>query len=694
MKTLRILSLAIALAFSGCPDNSTTPTPTPSDFVFGSTKTQTLSSASATSVTDSTTNMRFVFPNGAHGNLVLTQINVAQSKAMSGSEIFALQASYSGTERVRIAIAKTRSAHPRLCAWMTPPALSHDKSKKTWITLPLLDSNASEYLYDVVLASSPNASRKGSSIQEDVAGSTAVLSFGDNDPVAEATLRSNMTADLQSLRSLMTATMQSHIDVELNRIPATVSIVPASGTSAYTPHWSQFSGWWSTRGSLELRSNIERNRITHEVGHYMHHLLRGDAEFKNVLNTSQSVSAASHAIGDVYDRKTIIEEYPYYFEYALNRSVNLGGTSSFDPEDPMSASGFMQYTFGKVDFPSMEGFGVVMLAQLHSSRRSVTTHYTAYNGKKVTSDDAIPNVGASHSEICQSIVQSGYQSTDELLTKMQNMLSARGEAEKLPVLMERIGWSYKLTGRLLWKTSEIEPIADVHIQPVVRIGTTEYTCPETVTGADGSFTIPRSFPQAQVKLRIKISSVAYLTDIDTLINIPSFDTRTSTTTGFALGDIAIDPPVVPAVGGRWEVYQMILPASSCSGCGATSFGAPLSLAGRFYLLVDGQGNAQSDGASSSVLSYESANIGGSIRVNPKYRLVGDTRYLINLNYTYRRDYSNANLNVSGTVISTPTSNVKFNGSLKFVVYTDEKKEKESCSCIESPSVSCTVGKIK
>ena len=122
--------------------------------------------------------------------------------------------------------------------------------------------------------------------------------------------------------------------------------------------------WWRSLGSLgrivrptiHLKLTADASNVAHEAGHYFTHVLVGDDTW-SVLEGQAPLWDTGHGPRDVVGREVLLEDYAYWSEWLL-----IGSVKSYDLHDPYVIFGGLSPL--TVDFPSLEGFGAVMLASL------------------------------------------------------------------------------------------------------------------------------------------------------------------------------------------------------------------------------------------------------------------------------------------------------------------------------------------
>lgn len=227
------------------------------------------------------------------------------------------------------------------------------------------------------------------------------------------------------------------------------------------------------RISVSEDANFEN--IAHETGHYMHHLIAGDAAFKTIF---ESIPSGEHGPAVLHDgRITIGEDYAYFFEYFLTGSVK-----SWDPTIPRVM--FNKENPRNVDFPSLEGFGCAFLASLQQKNKSILDFET---GLSVD----MPVVGLSFSDIF-GLISLGATNINELRSDVETYLSGSSETDKLTVILHRLGWRYM--GHLKVVNQVGDPMPAVDVKFVAKVaGYPDYVEEIKTTDDEGNVEFSRCF---------------------------------------------------------------------------------------------------------------------------------------------------------------------------------------------------------
>ncbi|MBU1700352.1 MAG: hypothetical protein KJ831_09395, partial [Candidatus Eisenbacteria bacterium] len=252
------------------------------------------------------------------------------------------------------------------------------------------------------------------------------------------------------------------------------------------------------RPMIGLTSAATEQTVAHEVGHYMNHILTSDDQYLLIENTAPD----GHGLGDLHDgRTTIIEDFAYFSQFLLRGSVDLA-----DPTEPGSM--YRQIRPSVVDAPSAEGFGCVLLSRLWSADQTIG------DINAPTDRRPVPTVNLGMSEIL-SLISLGATNINQLKADVETYLTGVGKADRLPVILERIGWRYLFKVRLV--DSNGDPLQNVTVRKFTKANGVEYA-PYTklaITDDDGYIYATHAFPgETTLRLEFQGDSIDVPVTID------------------------------------------------------------------------------------------------------------------------------------------------------------------------------------
>ncbi|MBU1700645.1 MAG: hypothetical protein KJ831_10920, partial [Candidatus Eisenbacteria bacterium] len=255
------------------------------------------------------------------------------------------------------------------------------------------------------------------------------------------------------------------------------------------------------RPMIGLTAAATEQTVAHEVGHYMNHILTSDDQYLLIENTAPD----GHGLGDLHDgRTTIIEDFAYFSQFLLRGSVDLA-----DPTEPGSM--YRQIRPAAVDAPSAEGFACVLLARLWSADPTIG------DINAPTERRPVPTVNLGMSEIL-SLISLGATNINELRTDVETYLTGIGRADRLPVILERIGWRYLFKARLV--DANGDPLENVIVRKFTKVNGVEYAplTKLTITDDDGYIAATHAFPgQTTLRLGFQGDSIDVPITVDPLL---------------------------------------------------------------------------------------------------------------------------------------------------------------------------------
>jgi hypothetical protein len=266
---------------------------------------------------------------------------------------------------------------------------------------------------------------------------------------------------LTAVRAQAAADIQSWLDA----LPAALRPAVEARTQAmrptYYPEDEYYIGFtryrWGTYPSpmLGLRPHASADNTSHEVGHYMHHMLIGNALYLQAENQAPD----DHGIGDFHaGRPSIGEDIAYFSQFLLRGLVN-----QYDPTEPAELLGRQNPRV--VDFPGVEGLACCLLARLWSADATIGAL------SDVSLRRPVPVVGCAMADVL-GVIALGALTPDELLADVTTYLAGRGQLDVLPVLLERLGWTYMIRVRLV--DQDGAPLRNVQVEKLAVSNLTAY----------------------------------------------------------------------------------------------------------------------------------------------------------------------------------------------------------------------------
>lgn len=511
------LGALACLVLADCGDDKKPNTPG-TDWELGDATTYTVESTEEIVVTDSVTNQRFLFPEGAHGSLAVRSIISGPDAPYDG---VGFDVSFDESSPVSLILDPTGSDQVILLGYGTAPGAYDDIPGpfERWVAMPCIDTLESGLAFQLTLPFQTSG-RVWAGAVRTAAGEGYSKYWISSIPAGSNDATRRVGLELQS---------KSYVDDVLNQLSATrQTAARAEFEGRLSPHyaWDGFlySGfWWRSLGSLgrivrptiHLTLAANAGNVAHETGHYFTHVLVGDDTW-STLEGQAPLWDNGHGIRDVVGREMMLEDYAYFFEW-----LTAGSVKSYDLQDPYVIFGGVSPL--TTDLPGVEGFTAVALANLTRTTPSVRN---LLNGNP---DDA-PVIGMTNGQAFDIVAQgaTGVESLREKITA-----AAGADAIKLPAMFQRIGWRYSVKGRLL--TPEGQPIVGATVSSVSVVGDHVYRggSSSVPSASDGRFTIMGEVFPGDSKIRVKNGNDS----VDVPITI---DWSKPTNATVDLGDLRVD----------------------------------------------------------------------------------------------------------------------------------------------------------
>lgn len=489
----------------------------PVGFAIGTKTATTVSSSSYKEVVEPVSGYTFVFPSGGSGTLNVAPITTAPDRPVAGGVGFNIE--YSGSESMKVKI--PTSAGDQLLGYGMANGSIDDGLSATnrWIAIAGDDSQSGYRLFDLGTPGVSASATKNSVIRRNTTAPRNTYKGYSQYWITQLSPTDNAKR--------VAIGLQAALDVEnwLNVLPPSLQTAARAATSGRLRYREYYDGNYyigftrrllgnTTTPMLGLKLDTDAQIIAHEVGHYMNHVLVGDALYLALEDTAPD---ENHGIGVAYPgRTTILEDYAYFSQYFLTGSIG-----SADPTNPRTVLGAMNPA--TVDIPSVEGFASILLASLNRSNASIV-------GLVSKAAENVPVAGVSFGDIA-SIIARGAPNINVLRSYIEEYLTAKEQDGKLPAIVERIGWTYGATGTVLDASGK--PLAGASVEAISKDGSTVYTMPSAnkqTSASDGTFTLPRVFPGKSF-IRVTLG-----TDV---FDVPiTVDWDKPTTERIALGNLA------------------------------------------------------------------------------------------------------------------------------------------------------------
>lgn len=468
-RPLLFACFALILIGTGCVNRErlgpNTPQP-PATWELGPTREYAAPPTPNAVLEDSVSGLAYRFPEGGSGTISFARILNGPDAPFSGH---GFRLTYNDSRPVQAMVDTAGAAHLMILGYgRVDGAFDDGITRPRWIAIPAVDTLDGKAAFLITLPfESPNKLGRPQGFD-----TYWISSIPRGASVSDSIMHQNLQVRsyrddfldtlLPSRRALVEAEMDGRLDLHRE----------------YDGNYYQ-GFWWRSLGSMgrlvhpcvHLRPSANAGNIAHEYGHYCTHALVGDDTW-STLEGQAPLWDTGHGIRDEVGRETLLEDYAYVIEYLM-----AGNVKGYDLLDPYVIWSGMT-PLGK-DYPGLEGFGAVMLASLARSTPQVRD---LINGRLVD----VPTVGYSWGQVFELYTRRA-TGVNALRAEIESALGS--DADKLPAMLQRIGWRYSVRGRCLDAAGQ--PISGVLPSSVLRVGAKLYDGGSTTltTGSDGRFSI-------------------------------------------------------------------------------------------------------------------------------------------------------------------------------------------------------------
>jgi hypothetical protein len=505
--------------FSSAPAEDTTL----AEWVYGAEQTYEAPTESGGRIVDTITGAIFRFPDGGSGQVTIQELETGPQTA---SDEGAYEITYDGTGALEILIEHDPEDIDFLVGY-TPlnHAVLEGEELDTSGWLPL---KSAEALGDTLVFELPVGANKMGSQSMPWSG---VKKFkpvrykkGTTEAVLYAQIEQNVRDALNTLINAVPTSRRTQVMADVNGplkpvlyMPLNRSAYLFTSTPKYVPYWDSFG--LISQCAIVIPDDA-MGSVAHEVGHYLHHVLLGNSGYMPFF---QNVRPDGHHVGMAGALNELIEAPAYFAEYHLKGSV--GGLG---PEQGtfLTNGGGGAISPLIVDYRDLEGMTAAMLAMIIRERTEIRN----YANERVT----VPVVQGERDQLwqdCYEIIASGTADVLGARSKIEALLLNSGQADKLPAMLQAIGWNHHVVCRFV--DSEGEPLEGVTARAVSTVGSTEYRLPSRTRESDatGSYGLGQFFPGSNI-LR-----VYYEGDSTDIAQTIPWTTPTSTQVDF--GDVNV-----------------------------------------------------------------------------------------------------------------------------------------------------------
>jgi len=530
------LLILIFMVSNSCKKDNDTPEDTPVNWSFGETVTYEITPGAV--VSDPVLGFDFGFSDETATSILKV------SKIISGAEApFAgngYKIEYTGNEVLYVRIKCAAGNRVLGMMYAYPDGMFNGTLTQDWIGVPDMgtDFDSTEYYFSL-----PQPYDLGPLKADGKKRGTDLFWFSE---IAKASTESGKTIaiGLQSktfLHDYYIAALNPALKINaLNAYEAKLPSYAYGDVNYYQAFWRPLGllGGYIYHPTINFRFNANEPNavdIAHETAHYFINLIVGNEVQKTL--SGQAGFFDNHGFNEIVGRDNLVEELAYFAETATGYKIN-------ELSEPANSFGNNSRT--TVDYPGIEGFGATML---YSLVRMGATIRDVNNKSRIIN---FPVIGLTHAQVFDIIAQ-GATTNNALRANIQEYLSQNGTVTQLarfPVVLQRIGWSYSVKGRLV-NSATNEPLSGYTVENIfIGEGGTEYTNGQdpgtNITLSDGSFKLSGSvFPGSSILRFSKDDQSA-----DVVINCP-YETPTSTL--IDLSDVLFEEgiPDVFYIGQKW-----------------------------------------------------------------------------------------------------------------------------------------------
>ena len=486
-QVFRISALMIAalmiVFFSTCKkDNPINKENPPAEWVIGTKTTIEIKAAPGTEVTEAVNGLTFLFPDGGTGNLEVAPIISGVAPPIAGQGFYI---HFSGTDKIKLVISESNSGLTMVHGFGTGGALTRDVSypQNVWVDISYDSIDVNKKAFMLMM---PENGKSGMGFNTGF-NYYNISKIDENTPGIE---QYNLAVDdMRAMLARYIDSLPSPLkDTVMKRKKTLYWVLGNSFSACYEPFYYIDKGEISNQITVVFNATnpeLIKKDMAHESGHYMMHLIAGTDLFY-VLRDQMPLDTRNHGIGTAATRADyMIEESAYLSEYFQNGDVGGG-----NPEEPRPFL-YASYNMPDVqDYPSIEGFGVVLFAGLHRTNPQILDVHAPYG---VTRKIDFPVIGASFKDIF-GILGRGSKSMDELRNDIAQYLVSKNKGQLVVPFLQRLGWGYHnvkmtITDPLGNKLSNISARSIC-----ITDGKTWYGPKNTVvTGDDGKYTLKGAF---------------------------------------------------------------------------------------------------------------------------------------------------------------------------------------------------------
>ncbi|MBD3162315.1 MAG: hypothetical protein GF328_09430 [Candidatus Latescibacteria bacterium] len=528
-----LLLLAAVLSLHGCGRDRLEPeteNPPATDWEFGETATYEIGPSTESRVADDLTGNLFCVRDPQGGTLSVTRVINGPQAAPEDS---AFSLSYTGSETVQILIPHDPTDYDFVFGYVPFDGVileGDEGADSGWLPFPVTETAGDTLVVDLLIPSTPK--RADHARWQGITNFKKLKIDGESDHgILMGLFDQNIRNALHNLILVVPPErrQQAMLDIE-GPLEPTLFVSLNSGSwwrskPKYVPFWTFVP--LIPRCALMMKDDYAGS-VAHEVGHYLHHVLVGNNLY---VNFAMDPRPYDHKIGKPGARENVIEEPAYFAEYVLNRTINSGNpeqgtflTSADGVTDPKEQ-----------DFVDLEGMGLMILASVTRQSNEIF----AFSGGRTRVPVVTGNLNERY-QACYEAIAQGANTIPAFRYKMQVYLSASGQQDKLPAMLQPLGWSHFAEMRFV--DEQGRPVSGHTARSVCVAGGETYRLPtgRHLPDTPGGYALDRVFPGESI-LRV------YRANGDS-VDVPrSVDWFSPTNQKLQWGDIQMTESVLPAL---------------------------------------------------------------------------------------------------------------------------------------------------
>jgi hypothetical protein len=533
---------------------STTTTTIPASWGYGQQQIYPVPQNPGGEVNDALSGGTFVFPQGGGGQLTVRQIT--QGPGIEVDEI-AFTLNYTGNSPIKLKYANATPTRDFLLAYVredqVQPIYQNQpaQSPSDWYVLPPeRPTQVSDTTWAIPLP--PLVPFKKQKLDTSYWGA-----YDSHKQLVDTAV-----IDLQAIipPARLSAFLATRAEYDLS---VWVGLRPAvMVTNQYLPFWTLWQPTHYAR-TIMLHRTAGKRTVAHETGHYIHHMLVGDTAYRIFQNLRKP---PTHGKGEPGSASNLVEEPAYIAELVLGQD---------DSRLADYLKGFVRRNPWEINYPDLEGFAYCMVGSLLRETDAITN----FNGRDTKAPVVTVGPGLNRTTLLfqdvYEIIAAGLTDIYAFRTSMENFLQARQQADKLPLMLQSIGWNYQVRMTLVDKQKN--PVKDVAAWFVGKAGGVEYelgrghseTDPTSeYTKDDGTYVIDECYGgELEKTLRVSLPVIgtdgvkkdAIQLDIPVRLSIPW---NTPTTSQQNLKEVQLPPWVISVDFSG----TLLLPATTTTEC--------------------------------------------------------------------------------------------------------------------------------